>query len=244
MFMRIAPELYLKQLIVGGLDRVYEIGRQFRNEGIDMTHNPEFTTCEFYWAYQDYHDLMNITEEMVSGMALAIHGSYKVPYQPDKSKPAIIVDYTPPFRRVSMVEGIEEAGKFKIPGDLESEEARVFLVKKCEEFEVNCPEPQTTARLLDKLVGHFIEDDITNPTFIMDHPEVSRSSLQQDNLLRRGCTTPTNPTYTQQTTHNTYTHLKRNAGHVSSCQVPPQQEEPHRALRAVRAGQGSVQRLH
>merc|ERR1719223_874625 len=172
MYMRIAPELYLKELIVGGLDRVYEIGRQFRNEGIDMTHNPEFTTCEFYWAYQDYEDLMRVTEEMVSGMALAIHGSYKVPYQPDKSKEPIIVDFTPPFRRVGMVEGIEEAGKFKIPGDLESEEARLFLVKKCEEFDVNCPEPQTIARLLDKLVGHFIEDGITNPTFIMDHPEV------------------------------------------------------------------------
>jgi len=67
MFMRIAPELYLKQLVVGGLDRVYEIGRQFRNEGIDLTHNPEFTTVEFYWAYQDYQDLMRVTEEMISG---------------------------------------------------------------------------------------------------------------------------------------------------------------------------------
>src|SRR5437868_11372905 len=65
--MRIAPELYLKMLIVGGLERVYEIGRQFRNEGIDLTHNPEFTTVEFYWAYQDYQDLMRVTEEMISG---------------------------------------------------------------------------------------------------------------------------------------------------------------------------------
>ena len=67
LFMRIAPELYLKELIVGGMDRVYEIGKQFRNEGIDLTHNPEFTTCEFYWAYQDYQDLMKVTEELVSG---------------------------------------------------------------------------------------------------------------------------------------------------------------------------------
>lgn len=67
LFMRIAPELYLKELVVGGLDRVYEIGKQFRNEGIDLTHNPEFTTCEFYMAFADYNDLMDLTEQMLSG---------------------------------------------------------------------------------------------------------------------------------------------------------------------------------
>jgi lysyl-tRNA synthetase class 2 len=70
LFMRIAPELYLKELVVGGLDRVYEIGKQFRNEGIDLTHNPEFTTCEFYMAYMDYNDVMDITEKMLSGERL------------------------------------------------------------------------------------------------------------------------------------------------------------------------------
>lgn len=72
LFMRIAPELYLKELVVGGLDRVYEIGKQFRNEGIDLTHNPEFTTCEFYMAYADYNDLMEMTEKMLSGEFLFI----------------------------------------------------------------------------------------------------------------------------------------------------------------------------
>ena len=76
MYMRIAPELFLKQLVVGGLDRVYEIGRQFRNEGIDMTHNPEFTTCEFYQAYADVYDLMDMTELMFSEMVKEITGSY------------------------------------------------------------------------------------------------------------------------------------------------------------------------
>lgn len=73
LFMRIAPELYLKELVVGGLDRVYEIGKQFRNEGIDLTHNPEFTTCEFYMAFADYNDLMEITEQMLSGKCSHLH---------------------------------------------------------------------------------------------------------------------------------------------------------------------------
>ncbi|TRY52117.1 Lysine--tRNA ligase [Cryptosporidium tyzzeri] len=82
LYMRIAPELYLKQLIVGGLDKVYEIGKNFRNEGIDLTHNPEFTAMEFYMAYADYYDLMDLTEELISGLVLEIHGSLKIPYHP------------------------------------------------------------------------------------------------------------------------------------------------------------------
>ena len=78
LFMRVAPELYLKMLSVGGLDRVFESGKQFRNEGIDMTHNPEFTTCEFYWAYADYHDLMTLTEEFLSGLVKELTGGYKI----------------------------------------------------------------------------------------------------------------------------------------------------------------------
>nr|CAI5826683.1 unnamed protein product [Callosobruchus analis] len=114
LYMRIAPELYHKMLVVGGLDRVYEIGRQFRNEGIDLTHNPEFTTCEFYMAYADYNDLIVMTETMVSNMVKSIHGTYKVKYHPDGPEgEEVEIDFTPPFKRYPMIPTLEEVLKVK-----------------------------------------------------------------------------------------------------------------------------------
>ncbi|MCO5603034.1 hypothetical protein L7F22_057177 [Adiantum nelumboides] len=173
LFMRIAPELYLKELVVGGLDRVYEIGKQFRNEGIDLTHNPEFTTCEFYMAYADYNDLMTMTEEMLSGMVKRITGGYKLTYHSDGyERDPIIIDFTPPFRRIDMMEGLKEFGGLTIPKDLSSEEANIYLKDACKRLEVNCPPPHTTARLLDKLVGQFLESQCVNPAFIVNHPRI------------------------------------------------------------------------
>uniref|UniRef100_A0A8C0S975 Lysine--tRNA ligase n=1 Tax=Canis lupus familiaris TaxID=9615 RepID=A0A8C0S975_CANLF len=175
LYMRIAPELYHKILVVGGIDRVYEIGRQFRNEGIDLTHNPEFTTCEFYMAYADYHDLMEITEKMISGMVKHITGSYKVTYHPDGPEgEAYEIDFTPPFRRISMVEELEKALGVKLPETklFETEETRKILDDICLARAVECPPPRTTARLLDKLVGEFLETTCINPTFICDHPQI------------------------------------------------------------------------
>lgn len=172
LFMRIAPELFLKELIVGGLDRVYEIGRQFRNEGIDLTHNPEFTTLEYYQAYADYNDLMKQTEEMLSWLVKTVTGGYVIEYELEPGKPPVKINFEPPYRRISFIGGLEEALNVKLPKDLNSEETRVFLMDLCQKHNVNCPEPKTTARLLDKLVGEFVETQCMNPTFIIDHPEI------------------------------------------------------------------------
>ena len=166
MFMRIAPELYLKQLVIGGLERVYEIGRQFRNEGIDLTHNPEFTTCEFYMAYADYNDLLDMTEQMISGMVKEITGGYIIPYAADEGGEPVMIDFSPPWKRISMIEGLEQATGTKFP----PLETAAFLEAICKKNDVECRPPRTVARLVDKLVGHFLEEGCMNPTFIMDHP--------------------------------------------------------------------------
>lgn len=176
LFMRIAPELYLKQLIVGGLDRVFEIGKQFRNESIDLTHNPEFTTCEFYWAYADYNDLMRFTEELLSQMVKSITGSFLLPYHPndDPTDPekVVTIDFTPPFSRMPLMASLEtEIGRDLPKGkDLATEESRLFFDKLCKELQVDCSNPRSTARLIDKLCGHYLESKCISPCFIIDTP--------------------------------------------------------------------------
>jgi lysyl-tRNA synthetase class 2 len=172
MFMRIAPELYLKQLIVGGFERVYEIGQQFRNESVTYKHNPEFTSLEFYMVGADYHDLMGMCEELVKRLVMVTKGSHKIKYQPHGEEHDIDIDFGPKFPVIDMIKTLEEETKTKFPDNLNTEEARSLLISICEENGVSCPEPKTVARLIDKLTGHFIEPKCVNPTFIINHPRV------------------------------------------------------------------------
>ncbi|KAK9990639.1 hypothetical protein SO802_025624 [Lithocarpus litseifolius] len=188
LFMRIAPELHLKQLVVGELDRVYEIGKQFRNEGIDLTHNPEFTTCEFYMAFADYNDLMELTETMLCGMVKELTGGYKIKYHANGlDEDPIEIDFTPPFRRIDMIEELEKMANLNIPKDFSSDEANKYLKDVCTKYEIKCAPPETTARLLDKLVGHFLEETCTNPAFIINHPELM-SPLAKWHRTKKGLT--------------------------------------------------------
>lgn len=177
LYLRIAPELYLKQLVVGGLDRVYEIGRVFRNEGIDLTHNPEFTICEFYMAYADMYDLMDLTESMVEGMVKYITGGKTtLQYHPEgkDSDKVYELDFQRPWKRYDMIETLEEKTGVKFPPSetLHTEETNKFLRDLCKKLNVDCSEPRTNARLLDKLVGEFIEPLCISPAFIVGHPQV------------------------------------------------------------------------
>lgn len=173
MFMRIAPELYLKELIVGGMERVYEIGRQFRNEDIDLTHNPEFTTCEFYQAFADMFDIMDLTEELVSGLVKHVTGGYKTKFHTQHGE-EYEVNWEKPWRRIEMIPELEsKLGEKFPPGDeLHTNETNEFLQRMCKKANVECSPPLTNARMLDALVGEFIEEQCISPTFIMGHPQM------------------------------------------------------------------------
>ena len=165
MYLRIATELYLKRLIVGGFDKVYEMGKNFRNEGIDIKHNPEFTCMELYSAYDDYNDMMNITEEIFSKIAKDIFGTTKINYQETE------IDLTPSWKRITMIDSIKEVTGIDF-NKIESDEEALEIVKKLEiEYDEN---KITRGELINLVFEEKVEKTLINPTFICDYPvEVS-----------------------------------------------------------------------
>ena len=160
LYLRIATELYLKRLIIGGFDKVYEIGRVFRNEGIDQDHNPEFTLLESYQAYADYNDIMEMVEQMVSTIAIEVNGSTKVIIGED------VIDFAPPWQRVSLREELEKRSGV----DLESYNDDA-LRQKAGEVGIDTKVLESRGRLIDKLLSTFVEPHLIQPTFVLDYPE-------------------------------------------------------------------------
>jgi lysyl-tRNA synthetase class 2 len=160
LYLRISFELYLKRLLVGNLERVYEIGRDFRNEGVSFKHNPEFTQLEFYWAYADYLKVMELTEQMVSTVCKEVNGTYSITYQ------GKLIDFSPPWKRLEMRQGILDVTGIDIFAHADSASLSTAIHAKG----YNPPTRATRGKLIDFLVGEFLEPTLIQPTFLYDYP--------------------------------------------------------------------------
>ena len=179
MYLRIANELYLKRLIVGGFDRVYEMGKMFRNEGMDQTHNPEYTAIELYAAYADYKDMMDITENMVSTIAQNVLDTQILEFD------GLKLDVTPPWRRITMVEAIKEYAGVDFEEIKTDEEAIAIAKEKGLELE---PSKMDRGNIINEFFEEFCEDHMIQPTFVTHHP------VEVSPLAKRD---PADPRYTQ-----------------------------------------------
>jgi lysyl-tRNA synthetase class 2 len=160
LYLRISFELYLKRLLVGGYERVYEIGRDFRNEGVSFKHNPEFTQLEFYMAYADYRQIMALTEEMTSTVAEEVTGSTKISFR------GHTLDLTPPWARLSLRDAILEIGGIDIDSHLTAESLSAAMRAKG----LSPKEETHRGKLIESLLSHFVEPNIVQPTFLFDYP--------------------------------------------------------------------------
>lgn len=160
MFLRIETELYLKRLVVGGFDRVYELGRIFRNEGMSTKHNPEFTSIEMYQAYADYEDIMNLCEDLIRETAIAVCGSSKINYQGQE------IDFTSPWPRIGMAEAVKQESGIDFFDWQSDEEARACLKERGIRVEPHFTRGDCLAELFDE----FVEQKLVQPTFIIDYP--------------------------------------------------------------------------
>ena len=176
MYMRIATELYLKRLIVGGFEGVYEIGKNFRNEGMDKNHNPEFTCMELYVQYKDYQWMMSFTEQLLERICIAVNG------KPETEIDGNVISFKAPFRRLPILEAIKEKTGFDCDGKTE-EEIRSFCLQKGLEVD----ETMGKGKLIDELFGEFCEGSYIQPTFIIDYP-VEMSPLTKMHRSKPGLT--------------------------------------------------------
>ena len=157
--LRIASELYLKRLIVGGFEGVYEIGKNFRNEGMDRTHNPEFTCMEIYVAYKDYNWMMTFTENMIEKICLDVNGTTEVKVGDN------IISFKAPFKRVTMLDSIKEFTGYDLNGKSESEIREI-----CQKLNMEIDDTMGKGKLIDEIFGEFCEGNYIQPTFITDYP--------------------------------------------------------------------------
>ena len=176
MYMRIATELYLKRLIVGGFEGVYEIGKNFRNEGMDRNHNPEFTCMELYVQYKDYNWMMAFTEKLLETICIAVNG------KPEREIDGNIISFKAPYRRLPILDAIKEKTGFDCNGKTE-EEIRAF----CKEKGMDVDETMGKGKLIDELFGEFCEGTFLQPTFITDYP-VEMSPLTKMHRSKPGLT--------------------------------------------------------
>lgn len=178
-YLKIAPELYLKRLIVGGLEAVFEINRCFRNEGMDLTHNPEFTSIEFYWAWHDYFDLMDLTEELFHVLLDKLNLGREIEYDGQK------IDFSKPFARVKYLDSLIQIGG--LDPQIINDKEKIIAKLKADKFEVN--EKLDLGHLQSELFDNYVESKLINPTFIMDFPisisPLARRSESDENIAER-----------------------------------------------------------
>jgi lysyl-tRNA synthetase class 2 len=174
MYLRVAPELYLKRLVVGGFERVFELNRNFRNEGISLKHNPEFTMLEFYQAHATYTDLIDLTEELLAGLALSVSGGHQLPWKGG------FIDFSPPYRRVRMDELIADAVGLDLDQVWQiSELRRVWLDRNPGAVQANLP--TTVGKWFELLFDAFVENSLQDPTFVTHYPtEISPLARRTD----------------------------------------------------------------
>ena len=162
LYLRIATELYLKRLIIGGFDKVYELGRVFRNEGIDQDHNPEFTLLESYQAYADYNDIMTMVESLVSTVAMEVLGTTQVQYGDQ------LIDFAPPWKRVDFRQELKDLSGVDIDAYTDDES----LKHRATELGLDIEPKDGRAKVIDKLFSSYVEPRLTQPTFVLDYPVI------------------------------------------------------------------------